>query len=91
MTSQNWNRVTFRVTFLRQQWRMAWVVALSTFSAVLVVTVLLLSRYTPLRRTPYYVLLTGTWKNVLNGHTMLSICSDDRMVHSVQHCATVSH
>src|SRR5271170_6136974 len=39
---------------------MAWVVALSTFSAVLVVTILLLSFHTPLRRTPHYVLLTGT-------------------------------
>jgi hypothetical protein len=38
---------------------MAWIVALSTFSAVLIVTILLLSFYTPLRRTPYYVLLTG--------------------------------
>jgi hypothetical protein len=39
---------------------MAWFVALSTFCAVLVVTILLLSYYTPLRRLPTYVLLTGT-------------------------------
>jgi hypothetical protein len=38
---------------------MAWLVALSAFSAVLVATVLILSYYTPLRRTPHYVLLTG--------------------------------
>jgi len=38
---------------------MAWIVSLSTFSAVLVVTILLLSYYTPLRRLPAYVLLTG--------------------------------
>jgi len=38
---------------------MTWVVVLPTFSAILVVTVLVLSYYTPLRRTPRYVLLTG--------------------------------
>ena len=38
---------------------MAWIIALSTFSAVLVVTVLLLSYYAPLRQTPRCVLLTG--------------------------------
>src|SRR5436190_7755172 len=38
---------------------MAWVIALSTFSAVLVVTIVLLSYYAPLRRTPHCVLLTG--------------------------------
>lgn len=39
---------------------MAFLVVLSTFSAVLVVTVLLLSYYAPLRRLPTYVLVTGT-------------------------------
>jgi hypothetical protein len=39
---------------------MAFVVVLSTFSAVLIVTILLLSYYTPLRRLPTYVLVTGT-------------------------------
>ena len=38
---------------------MALIIALSTLSAILLVTILLLSYYTRLRRTPYYVLLTG--------------------------------